>query len=357
MLAAIAYLCSIAETASHGSFTADRLDRQIIHGLLVDPRASFALLAAVLGSSEQTVARRYRRLKERGVIRVRGLVPPEDPMHAWLVRVEVRPGAATAVAGALAARADVSWVTIAAGGAEVACYTTPRDAEQHDALLLERLPRTNQVTSLSAHAIMHRYAGAGANEWHAFDDPLQGGQARRLAAARGPRPLGVLTNPPGGAAGARLEDADAPLAAALREDGRMTHAMLAEITGWSPSRVRRRLRALLASGAIYVDVEIANELVGCPTLALLWLTVAPSGLTEVGERLAAAPEAAFAAAVSGRANLHVAVACASPIHLHDFLVREVGSHPAIHTVETSPIVRRVKQAGSIMAGARLPPPV
>jgi DNA-binding Lrp family transcriptional regulator len=40
------------------SITLDRLDRQLLHALQFDGRVSFRLLADVLGSSEQTVARR-----------------------------------------------------------------------------------------------------------------------------------------------------------------------------------------------------------------------------------------------------------------------------------------------------------
>lgn len=309
----------------------------------------------MLGSSEQTVARRYRRLRENGVIRVRGLRGPTQQLEDWYVRVQVRPGAASALATALAARSDVSWVTITAGGAEVVCATRPRTAKQRDALLLERLPRTAQVISLTAHAIMHRYAGSGEHEWNPFDDPLTSKQIDALRAARGERPSGVVTNreQPHGL----IEPADEGLLASLHEDGRATHAQLASATGLPASRVARRLQALLRAGALYIDVEVANELLGFPTVALLWLTVSPSGLTEVAEHLAQAQETGFVAAVSGPANLHATVSCRSIEHLHQFLVREVGALHSVQSVETSPVARRVKQAGSIMAGARLPQPV
>jgi DNA-binding Lrp family transcriptional regulator len=85
--------------------------------------------------------------------------------------------------------------------------------------------------------------------------------------------------------------------------------------------------------------------------------VPPSALEGVARQLAAASETAFVAAVSGPANLHATVGCRDVHHLHEFLVREAGALEAIHTVETSPIARRIKQAGSIMEGARLPAPV
>lgn len=337
-----------------GSPSLDRLDRQIIHALMLHGRCPFARIAAVLDSSEQTIARRYRRLHDAGVIHVRGIRAAVEPMHDWYVRVGVRPGAAAALAAALAARDDVFWVTITAGGAEVVCATqprTPEQREQRDALLLDRLPRATHVTSLTAHAILHRYAGGGVNEWTAFDDPLEPGQITALSEGR-PR-LDATVAGRHRAPVAVLEPDDALLAAALHEDGRAGYAQLAAITGWSPSRAARRLDALLASGALYIDVEVATEPLGFSALAMFWLTVAPSGLADAAQRLAAARETAFVAAVSGPANLLAAVACRNTPELYDFLIGEIGALKAVHTVETSPAAHRVKQAGSLMRGRRL----
>lgn len=311
----------------------------------------------MLESSEQTVARRYRRLREAGVIRVRGLRGPADPSLDWFVRVWVRPGAADALAGALAARADVSWVTITAGGTEVVCATRPRSPQQRDALLLERLPRVSNVTGLAAHAILHRFAGSGDNEWSAFEDPLEPDQMDALLAPRHLRPDGVITNRRGQFGEAGLTAADEGLTRALQDDGRASYAQLAAATGWSAAQVARRLEALLASGALYVDVELATQLLGFSTGALLWMTVPPSELTAAAQRIAAARESAYVAAVTGPANLHATVACRSMHHLHEFLVEEVGAVGSIRAVETSPVARRVKQASSIMRGPRLPDPI
>ena len=277
-------------------------------------------------------------------------------MLDWYVRVQVRPGAADSLAAALAARQDVSWVTITAGGTEVVCSTRPRTPDQRDALLLERLPRANPVTNLTAHAILHRYAGSGWNEWAAFDDPLEPEQIEELAAGRDPRPEGVITNQAPRLDEARLTAEDGALASDIHEDGRASYAQLAAATGWSTGQVARRLGALLASGALYIDVEIATALLGFSAPALLWITVPPSELTAAAEQIAAARESAFVAAVSGPANLHATVACRDTHHLHEFLVREIGAMRAVHTVETSLMARRVKQAGSIMMGPRLPQP-
>ena len=59
------------------TITVDALDRRLVHALLHDARLPFRRIADVLGSSEQTIARRYRRLREAGVVRVVALRDPE----------------------------------------------------------------------------------------------------------------------------------------------------------------------------------------------------------------------------------------------------------------------------------------
>ena len=166
-------------TTSH-SFRLDRIDNQLLHALIVDGRAPFSLLSELMGTSEQTVARRYRRLHEAGAVRVLVLPEPSDQGLEWIVRIGVRPGAAARLAVALAERGDVSWLRIMSGGAEVVCISRPSSLEERDALLLERLARTNLVTTVTAHAIMKLLAGGGIGDWSAFDDPLDAAQAAAL---------------------------------------------------------------------------------------------------------------------------------------------------------------------------------
>ncbi len=52
------------------SLTLDKLDLQLLSALEIDGRASFSRIAAVLDVSDQTVARRYRRLCAEGGLRV-----------------------------------------------------------------------------------------------------------------------------------------------------------------------------------------------------------------------------------------------------------------------------------------------
>jgi DNA-binding Lrp family transcriptional regulator len=172
----------------------DALDRHLIQALQIAARAPFSRLAEVLGASEQTIARRYRRLADAGVVRII-VLPATPPGLDWYVRIGVRPGAAGRLASALAARDDVSWVSVTSGGAEVVCVSRPSSPELRDALLLERLPRTNAVTSLEALAILRVFSDDLRNEWSAFGDPLSrssgSDRARRPTAASSASPATI----------------------------------------------------------------------------------------------------------------------------------------------------------------------
>src|ERR1700722_6798865 len=171
----------------------------------IQPRGAFTSLPDPAGVSEQTAPRRYRRLRGEGVLRVVGLVAaPGLGQNDWVVRVQCRPDSSLKLARALAGRDDVSWGTLGAAGSELVCSVRSRSREQRDELLLQRLPSTAAVLGISAHAVMHRFAGSGP-DWQAFGDQLTQEQLGSLAAgsagagATGARGAGAG----GGGAGAR----------------------------------------------------------------------------------------------------------------------------------------------------------
>jgi DNA-binding Lrp family transcriptional regulator len=267
------------------------------------------------------------------------------------VRMQVVPGGANKLALALARRSDVSWVSIFSGGSEVTCVCRPRTVGQRDALLLDRLPETDLVTSLVSYATLTQFAGDPAEgEWQGFDDPLTAEQYAALDRARVLPPV---------AAGAKIEPPgpqDAKLMAALAADGRASYAALADATGSTPGRVRRRVEALLSTGAAYVDVDLAIEALGFTTTASIWMTVAPAHLDEVGHRVAELPETAYVAAVSGPANLMASVVTRDTNGLYRYVTEQLGALPGVERAEVAPVFRRVKQAGSVVSGTRLPLP-
>src|ERR1700744_5152607 len=72
-------ISTLATLVSVKTSQLDEVDRQLVHALMLAPRASFRQLAGVLGVSDQTVARRYRRLAETAGLRVYGLIDAPAP--------------------------------------------------------------------------------------------------------------------------------------------------------------------------------------------------------------------------------------------------------------------------------------
>lgn len=333
----------------------DRTDRQLLHAGQIDPRASYARIGAALGVSEQTAARRYQRMRSEGVLRVIGLTDGEQLGQTnWSVRIGCRPGTASTLADVLARRDDVSWVSIAAGGSELSALvrgyagsgSVDGGPEQVD--LLNRLPQASNVLSMSARTTLHRFVGQGAVDWIGLGDLLDDAQRDRLLDRHEPPAPTGAPEP--------LSAQDQPLLDVLARDGRASYATLAAATGWTQSRAARRVCALQSAGALYFDVDVAISLVGFRSVANLWLTVAPAHLVDVGQQLADHIEIAFVAAITGSANLIATAVCRDAAGLYDYVTTKIAAIDGVRQMEISPVLRRVKQAGSLVERGRLSDP-
>lgn len=321
-----------------GSDSFDVIDRQLIQALQLDARAPFSRIAAVLGVSDQTVARRYSRLRTEGLLRVLGLPDPavlgED---SWLVRVQCTPDASATVAGALARREDTSWVGLNSGGTEISCVIRNLSAQDEHALLLRTLPHTPSVVGVTAYCVMHTFFG-GPMSLVAKWDALEPAQAAQLQL---PPPSVVPDGP------VRLSDGDQRMLAVLAQDGRAGLGELAAATGWSQSTARRRMAELYDCGALYFDLEFERRIFDLEARALLWLSVAPADLDATGRALAGHPEVAHASATTGPTNLYAVVFSPDMASLYTYLTTRIASLPGIRQVETSPILHQVKGAGPL----------
>jgi DNA-binding Lrp family transcriptional regulator len=323
------------------TITIDDLDRQLAQCLGVDGRASFSQLAEVLGVSDQTVARRYRRLRSTGLLRVVGLKARKQlGSLGWFLRIRCVPGAGPAIAAALARRADTAWIQLLNGNTEVLC-TLRGDAREDRETLLAKLPRGERIVDVTAHSLLHMFTGGP--DALGF---LQVLPALRVEPLRQPVRSGQVG----------LGELDFALFDALGVDGRASHAELAAATGWSESTVRRRMDQLRAVGVLYFDVELDMPAFGFRSTTWLWLSVPPADLAAAGTALAKFPEVAYAAATTGAANLAACVICRDEAEFYEFLTAKAATLPGVQRVETAPIIRTVKQASParspIAAGAR-----
>ncbi|MET7594118.1 Lrp/AsnC family transcriptional regulator [Streptomyces sp. NPDC004082] len=318
----------------------DELDRRLVHALQLDGRAPLKHVAEVLGVSDQTVARRYRRLRGSGAMRVLGLPDAARFGHIeWLVRVRCTPDTASSVAGALARRDDTSWVSLTAGGTEIVCLTRAPHRAEGASLLLQKLPRTPRVVDISAHYLLHTFFG-GPTGWHGKTHALTDEEAELL------RPR--LPEPPPRGVRVQMREGDSALFAVLASDGRAGYAELATATGWSESTVRRRLEQLREMRALFFDVEIDSALLGYETEIMLWLTVPPADLVSVAEELSRHPEVGFTAATSGQSNLAAIAVFRDIGEFYEYLSTRIGALRSVKHVETAPVLQSIKRAGRLL---------
>lgn len=305
------------------------LDHRLLEALQIDGRAPFSRLARRLDLSERTVARRYQRLRGLGLRIVGQPDPARLGLVRWLLRLHCTPDAAGTIAEALARRPDTSWVTLASGGTELYCAVNTRTADERNALLLQKLPRTPHVLSVSAHCMMRIFIGA-TSTWHATRFRPATPAALAVDSGTSLTPLA-------------LDATDRILFTELARHGRATLPELSKATGRSPSSVQRHLDRLRTEGALNLSVDFDPQLLGYHMSTRLWLNVAPAHLRTVGETLATHPAIAFAAAITGTSNLVASGVFRTPGDLYDYIDRQIGPLPGIQSIETAPTLREVKR--------------
>jgi DNA-binding Lrp family transcriptional regulator len=318
----------------------DATDLQILHLLTIEPRAPFRTIAKVAGISDQTAARRYRRLAEAAGLRVLG-VPDGSSLGwvDWFVRLQTTPGGADGLAEALARRVDTKWVHLTSGGTEVICLLEARSAQQRDALFLHGLPGSRRVVQITAYSILHNYTPF---PWQGIRRALSDRQLSALAEDEARIRLQAQ------AATARLQPEDEPLLAELGRDGRASSAAIAASIHWHESTVRRRIEELRGSGVLHFEIDLDTSCLGMHVHSMLWLVIEPACLDEAGQIMAGHTEIPFAAATTGPTNLLASAHFRDSQHLYEYLTGELARLPGVRSVETAPIIRTLKRTGSLL---------
>ncbi|MFI2239510.1 Lrp/AsnC family transcriptional regulator [Streptomyces chrestomyceticus] len=321
----------------------DDLDQRLLRALQLDGRAPYSRLARTLDVSEHTAARRYHRLRRLG-LRITGRPNPQRLGHTrWLLRLRCTPDTARPLADSLARRPDTSWVTLTTSGTDLYCALDAPTANSTNALLLTAVPQTPNLVSVTAHCMLHIFKGA-TTTWHA---------TRNLTpapSAASPDPTAPLHLGP--TAPFHLDATDRTLLTELARDGRATLPALGKAAARSPSSIQRHLDRLRHHGALDLFVDFAPQLLGHHMSAQLWLTVAPAHLRGVGTALAAHPAIAFAAAVTGPANLVANGIFRTPADLYTYIDRNLGTLPGIHSIDTAPTLHEVKRLAAPCAPVR-----
>lgn len=323
----------------------DPLTGNILHALQLSPRAPFRGIADIVGAPEQTVARKYAKMRRDGLLRVIGVVDPNVYGECqWVVRVRARPDDLPQIADALVRRPEVTHANVLSDWTELVCVIRAPLGEEREGLL-HRLPRTSKVLGIDIDLVLHTFGEPATAPWTAYGHTLDAEQKARVL---------QLVEQTGWSGQPRaLAAEDDALFEALAEDGRAPHARLAEQTGWSPARVKRRLASLERSGTLTYDVDVLPSLLGFEVNAMVWLNTSPRNLDRVAAQIACHDEVASVSAISGRNNLMAIVICRDVEHLYQYLAQRLSSVGRVRSYDVSIRTKRLKQAASLVAHGRL----
>jgi DNA-binding Lrp family transcriptional regulator len=233
----------------------------------------------------------------------------------------------------LAQHPDTAWVQLTSGGTEIFSTIHSRHPQQRTPLLLSQISVGRQIVALEAYCLLHLFdTGVSPAPGSNVLSPQEINQLLSPVRARASRERPAVT----------LQDSDWPLVQALAEDGRATYRQLAMRTHWHESTVRRRVEELVLSGVLSFDVDLDTNAIGSRSSALLWMSVVPNQLAQVGRALACRPEVPFVAATTGSTNLVAALLCEDDHSLYEYLTGEIAALDGLTHIETAPVMRAVK---------------
>jgi DNA-binding Lrp family transcriptional regulator len=94
-------------------------------------------------------------------------------------------------------------------------------------------------------------------------------------------------------------------------------------------------------------LDLASDAFGMRSQALLWMSVPPRNLRDIGQALASRPEFPFVAATTGSTNLVAALVCPEDRSLYEYLTDEMTTLDALTHIETAPVMQFVKMHATI----------
>ena len=131
-----------------------------------------------------------------------------------------------------------------------------------------------------------------------------------------------------------LDKIDQFIMDALREDGRVAFAQLAQQLQVSPGMIRIRYNRMVEQGILKV-VAVTNPLrMGMNTMAMIGLRVEGSKLLAVADQIAVLDEVIYLVVTSGAYDLMIEVVCRNQNHLLEFLTERLYQIEGVHQSES-----------------------
>jgi len=133
---------------------------------------------------------------------------------------------------------------------------------------------------------------------------------------------------------AGLDETDLTIIEALRKDGRVAFAQIAEQLGVSPGMIRQRYSRLIDQGFLKV-VAITNPLrMGYKTMAMIGIRVDGSKLLNVAEKISKLDEVIYMVISSGRFDIFAEVVCRDHEDLLRFITEKLSTIDGVRESES-----------------------
>lgn len=145
-----------------------------------------------------------------------------------------------------------------------------------------------------------------------------------------------------------LDIADVRILAVLQEDARLTHEVIGDKVGLSPSAVTRRIKRLRESGVIETEVAVVNLRVAQPMVSSivhckLDRTEADTW-AQFSTFLASQPQVTNAYRITGEFDFVIVVATRTVDEYQTLLGRLVDAFPMLRSVTTYIVLEQLKRS-------------
>lgn len=141
----------------------------------------------------------------------------------------------------------------------------------------------------------------------------------------------------------KLDETDLAILAALRIDGRIAFAQIAEQLGVSPGMIRQRYGRLVEQGYLKV-VAITNPLrMGYKTMAMIGIRAEGSKLLDVAEKISKLDEVIYQIISSGRFDIFAEVVCRDHADLLRFITEKLSTIDGVRESESFMHLKIVKE--------------
>jgi DNA-binding Lrp family transcriptional regulator len=321
----------------------DLADRQLVAALQLNARATYRQLALALDMSESTIARRVGALCADGRLRITAVT---DPIACGLgrpvlVRLRCRAGTAGEVARELAPRPDVRFLAGVTGTYDLIMELIVGSKRHLAEVLSYQLVDIKGATWTTTDAVLRTLKTS--YDWSRELLPDDVARALEETAHRG----AVGTGRAQEQGRVSLDSDDLALVVVLREDGRATYKELADQTGLSEATARRRVEALVGSGAIFFATIIEPAELGFDAEFFFHARVRPDRLEAVAEAFAARPEVRYLSSSFGYGGLTGEVILHSQDEVYEFSRETFAQLDGIVEVEIALELETYKRAHAL----------